>query len=374
MTSRSSVVEATKGSHRGVLVGYGSIAQGHLAGYARTEQLSVGAVVDPSPARRRASQHDLPGVPVFESVYEAMSIGEFDFVDVCAPPNAHLELIEFCVRRGTPVLCEKPLLTSASELSHLLALLSDRSLLHPSHNYLYAPGITALRSAVAELDEPIDAIRLATDRVGHARGVREWHPHWRRDSEVSGGGMLSDHGPHSIYIACDLLDAYPEAVTCSVEEQRFDRWAPTEDIVRLDLHFASVDVRIDLTWRAPRRSTTYEVLAGGVRLALLNDVLYREVDGQTATTSVRSDFDDPTHGMWFETVLAEFADCISSGRPSPHLADALVSVAVIDAAYESARRNRRVAVSPAAIGLTGLWNRCDGLTSQTRPTESASDS
>lgn len=320
---------------KGVLIGYGTIAAGHIEGYRRMTRMRIGAVVDTSSERRASARHLLPGTPVFETIDEALESLPVDFVDVCTPPNSHLDYITTAVEHGLPVLCEKPLLTGINEIEALLRLGEGLSLVFPCHNYLKAPGILAMRREISALDEPVKRATFTTERIGHARGVRDWQPDWRRMPEIGGGGILLDHGPHSIYIACAVVGEYPSSVSCELEYPA-GRWGATEDVASLVLHFGGGDVCIDLSWRANARSTSYEVVTETRTIELDGSGLTSAGNGQRTRKFIDSEFDDPQHGSWFQPTFSEIAASLDQGQPSACLNDAIVVMRAIHAAYSSA--------------------------------------
>ena len=332
----------------GVLVGFGLIAKGHIEGYRRLGRMGIGAVVDITMERRHAAETEL-GLPTYASLQAALAAASFDFVDICSPPSSHLDLMAEGVAHGLPVLCEKPLLASAEDIPQLLDLVAQApAAVHPCHNYLHAPGLMALRHALVGLDAPVNHIRMRTERVGHAQGVPDWMPDWRRRRDIAGGGLLCDHGPHSIYLACALAGRSLLGVSCSIEHPDVGGWRDTEDRVEMILHFGPVDVEVELTWRAPARATVYEVFAPGVELVLKDDLLQVNRDGGfTTTTIIPSAFDDPCHGAWFADVFREIETRLDAAQTNPHLGHALMTMLGIEAAYDSARSGgRRVDLAP----------------------------
>ena len=91
---------------KGLIVGFGYIAEGHLHGYRATGDMKPVAVVDVSQKRREAAMR--LGLQAFSSVEEALGSVLIDFVDVCTPPSSHLEAIRASIEAGLPVMCEKP--------------------------------------------------------------------------------------------------------------------------------------------------------------------------------------------------------------------------------------------------------------------------
>src|ERR1700694_335063 len=102
-----------RGHLRGAVVGYGFIAsRGHLPAYLerakRQGDVEITAAADVCPARRERAQRELPGVRLYSS-YQALLRAEaddLDFVDICTPPSAHLDIAQAALERGLHVLCE----------------------------------------------------------------------------------------------------------------------------------------------------------------------------------------------------------------------------------------------------------------------------
>ena len=66
---------------RGLIVGFGNIAQGHLQGYSTITDLEPVAVVDVTAARREVALRH--GLLAFGSIAEAINSTDIDFVDIC---------------------------------------------------------------------------------------------------------------------------------------------------------------------------------------------------------------------------------------------------------------------------------------------------
>lgn len=187
----------------GILVGFGVIAEGHVAGYRRQAAMEVAAVVDPSPERRRAAEAALPSVRVYPTLDAALESERPSFVDICTPPVFHLPTMLYCLSRDIDVLCEKPLVMDRQELAVLRSALAvSAGRLYPCHNYKFAPAVRAMVGHLSDR-RPLGG-RFTIVRCGHALGVDAWDPHWRRRQSVGGGGILRDHGPHSVYLAPTL--------------------------------------------------------------------------------------------------------------------------------------------------------------------------
>jgi predicted dehydrogenase len=324
---------------RGILVGFGTIGAGHLQGYRRQEALQLVAIVDGNEARRRVARAAAPDIEVHADLATALDRADVDFIDICTPPVHHLEAMAAGLERGMWVLCEKPLVRHADELAEVVALLDgEEGTLYPCHNYGFAPSIGALGEIIRDhgrLGPRLEG-RFWTHRTGHARGVAEWDAHWRRDPAISGGGILCDHGPHSVYLASRLVGSRPVRVQCTTRPGSAP-WSTTEEGAEILLDFDDARVEIELTWAAPTRRTGYELRGGAGLVRVVGHELTWDVDGRTGTRSFPPDFDDPSHGSWFALLLADVARRMDRQDQNLDLIEeALMTIETIGACYRSA--------------------------------------
>jgi predicted dehydrogenase len=329
---------------QGALVGFGFIAErGHAPAYASSHlPLDIVAVVEPCDARRPAIDTMLPNARVYGS-FEAMLAHEaLDFVDICAPPSEHARFACEALARGLHVLCEKPLATTAQQASQMSESARRAArVLFPAHSYRHAPVMRAVRGVIArDLIGPVHMVTMDTFRTGHALGVPEWNPDWRRDPRYSGGGILFDHGPHTTYLAFEWFGAYPSAVSAWARSVRGDL---AEDEVTLQLVFPRGIARAHLSWNASLRRviSTVHGERGAVRIEDDEvEVVVRGRDGEARAdrSAFPSNWKDAGHAPWFEGVLREFVEAIRQHTfVSCDTEDAVHSVQVISAALASAK-------------------------------------
>ena len=352
---------------RGAIVGFGFIAEkGHLPGYrrAKSTRFHIAAVADGCLARRKLAEELIPGVRTYVDAAALLVAerGRIDFVDIATPPSEHASIAKVALEAGLHVLCEKPLTTTTSEAELLLATARrEERVLFPSHNYRHAPVVRAVREL---LDENaigrVHLVTLNTFRTTHARGVADWRPDWRREHRYAGGGIAMDHGSHTFYLAFDWLSAYPTALSATMATgEGYD----TEDTLSCQVRFPGGTAIASLTWRAGLRRVNY-TLHGDRGAILVHDddiEVHRQLGGKTEIEkrSIKSDWMDASHSEWFGSLFDRFSHAIETrdyvGRDAT---DALECVRLIQAAYESARkdgrevallREPRAAVSPLRV-------------------------
>jgi predicted dehydrogenase len=267
-----------------------------------------------------------------------------DFIDVCTPPDSHRDLIRRSLARGLHVLCEKPVFVPHPDgyLPLIREIMAAEAVCYPCHNYKFAPILDFMQDVVRmpEFGDVLGA-QFRTVRSGHAVGVPEWNPHWRREPGISSGGILRDHGPHSIYLAAHLTGRTPVEVSCLTGNLRRDSYGQTEDTALLIVRCGDgVQINLDVTWGGSYRKSHYSVTGQGGSIVVEDDDVWYTLNGKLTKTSLPSDFNDPSHRAWFARMFVDFLDIVEHReRQAPLLSEALMTSLVIDAAYESADRD-----------------------------------
>lgn len=115
-----------KNPFRVALIGVGRIGQVHASNIAAHPALSLAYVVDASPSAAQLSAERFGGSPV-QVPEEILYNDLIDAAVVAAPTSTHLELIEICVERGIPVLCEKPIDLNIQRVDEVMTKVRDSS-------------------------------------------------------------------------------------------------------------------------------------------------------------------------------------------------------------------------------------------------------
>ena len=326
------------------LIGFGFIAQyGHTPFYIDNPYINIIGVVDPCKARLSKASIFFPNAKLFCKVGEMLDelTSQIDIVDICAPPYAHYASMVESINRGIHVMCEKPLVVDSIQIEKVISLSKSKGvMIYPCHNYHFSPIIQLAKEFIQEgcIGTPQKVI-LHTYRTKHAMGIDEWIPNWRRIKKYSGGGILMDHGPHSIYIIHELL-GYPEPLQAScILGNSENRYHNTEDTVQLELQFCHEKyASIFLTWASAYRKTRYLVIGTSGSLELDDDKVTLYNNENITTQDTKAKFNDPSHSNWFGPMFLDFQRRIISSDAYafqfPLLEASMVS-RIISAAYAS---------------------------------------
>ncbi len=333
---------------RGVaIVGFGKIAETtHLPAFDLVPGFDVRAIVEPVPARMEAARAARPGARVCATLAEALSGGGIDLVDVCTPPQAHFDACAEALDRGVHVLCEKPLVTRAAELSEL-SRRTERAggpLLFCMHNWKHGKVVSGVRAAITSgrIGRPVRA-EIETLRTQPAAGApAPGQPlDWRLDPDKAGGGIAFDHGWHMISMALSWLGGgVPVSVSATTEQRRF-KDAPVEDTVTLEAELSSGTLRLFATWAAAERDNRGRVVGteGEVRFSAAG---YTIAPLGKAPETVETDESLAGGGYrpsWNAGVLREVLAELSGAQPrGAALAEARTCLRILLGGYESARQ------------------------------------
>ncbi|NRN27060.1 Gfo/Idh/MocA family protein [Photorhabdus heterorhabditis] len=323
---------------KGAIIGFGKIAIGHLEGYRRCDGLSVTSIVDVSPERRSIAEECF-GLTAYSTFEQLVQSQDLDFIDVCTPPDTHAIYSAQALDGGFHTLCEKPVFLPdrSGYQDQISKINSSNKLFYPCHVYKYSPILTEVRKLVQ--DGKLGRILRAdfkTFRLGHALGVEDWDPDWRRKPSISKGGILRDHGPHSIYAAMHLTNSIPLSVSCIAG--RFGEGFPeTEDTAFVHMRCTNdVEVSFTLSWSASHRSTCYSLSGTHGTLIVDDDKLAYASYGRITKKEINSEFNDPSHKSWFRDMFLDFEDLVRNpARRAPIIIESLMTSAAIDAAYNS---------------------------------------
>jgi predicted dehydrogenase len=196
------------------LVGYGFGGRYfHAPLIATTAGCVLAGVVTRSPARRAEVAHDHPDVPVYDSVDDLLA-GGVTAVTVCTPAATHTAVTEALLRRGVPVVCDKPFALDAATARRTVEL-AERAgvLLAPYQNRRWDSDLLTIRRL------------LAAGALGQLRRFESAFERWDSQPEppAAGGGLLRDFGSHlvdqALHLFGPVLRVYAETHEVSPESE-----------------------------------------------------------------------------------------------------------------------------------------------------------
>src|SRR5690606_13185948 len=128
---------------RGALIGAGRVGAFHLYAWQRLPQATIIATADQKVdrAQRQAAAHGTGPRHVYADLETLLQEEpSLDFVDITAPPESHVALVEQAAARGLHICCQKPFAPSLGEARQMMAAARRAGvLLHVHENWRWRP-------------------------------------------------------------------------------------------------------------------------------------------------------------------------------------------------------------------------------------------
>lgn len=176
------------------LIGCGGIGGTHAPHYGNHPDAELCAVCDSDIKLAEHAAKEF-NVPYFTDYQEMLRCVALDVVDICTPPNSHRDMAIACFNQGIHVICEKPLAISTHEAQEMISTAQEkRLLLMTAFCHRFHPPILYIKQAIDE--GKLGQIAMFRNRFGGRN--RGFSKSWRSIPEISGGGVLTDNGVHSI--------------------------------------------------------------------------------------------------------------------------------------------------------------------------------
>jgi len=287
---------------------------------------------------------------VFTDWREMLDRARLDAVLIATPHNAHFEPALEALERGLHVLIEQPMTVAPEEARALCRLADEKGLtLGVALNPPYWAHCHRIRSAIAH--GRIGALESASlFWTGNSRYVFGEAPKppdlpglvpptlFRADPGQCGGGCLIDGGSHLVSELLWVTGQAAVAVSCQMDSLPSDRRAVLA-VTLEDGAVATICSVADSGYRERRVRNTFAGADGTIAVEGFEFLTTIQHEGGAPESFQESDL-PPVPGP-----VANFIDAVA-GRghlfsPGEHGADV---VAVIHAAYESARTGARAAV------------------------------
>lgn len=347
------------------IIGYGLAGTVfHAPLIASTPGMRVAAIVTSDPTRQARARADFPDAAVHATSEALLAEPDaLDLVVVATPNRAHVPLALAALEAGLPVVVDKPAASSSAEAERLIAAARERGrVLSVFQNRRWDSDFLTARRLIASGALGV-MVRLESRFERYRPTVRP--EAWREHGDpAEAGGLLFDLGAHLVDQACQL---FGRPVTVYAESDTRRAGAMVDDDTFIALRFAGGQVAHLWASVIPRRP--------GPRLRVVG------MRGVFETAHLDPQEDAMSHGMrpgdpgwgmppreqWgrltsdldgvpieatvepvagsYETFYAGMREAIRTGAPVPvDPADSLLGLRVIEAARESARAGRVVAL------------------------------
>ena len=324
--------------------GAGHISRIHARAAQKLPGVELAAVVNHRPQSMAAfaTEFDIPRH--YAAIEDMLRDGDVDAISINTPNYLHAPQSIAALEAGVHVLVEKPMAMDAKEAAEMAAA-SERSgaLLMVAHCWRFDEEVLWLK-------EQVDRGRIG--RVVRTKGYSvhvNWGPGgWFTQKRFAGGGALADMGIHAIDTTRFLLgDPLPESVYARIGTHYKDFDVDDTGLILVNWTNGVVSY-IESGWWQPHSDGAEAAtqLYGREGFAQLFPTRLELPDPEhNRVETVESGFQFPRQEhapqSMYDAQMAYFLQCIRADKtPVPGGAEGLVNMAIVDAAYRSARSEK----------------------------------
>lgn len=314
------------------IIGCGRISQSYFDAISQLPGVRLKALMDVRPEAANALA-ELSGAAPFYQIENYLAQGNTEVTIVCSPPATHAPIVRTLLAAGQHVLCEKPLALNLSDsLSmHEAANQSGRCLMMAS-KFRYVDDVIKAKTMISSgiLGKLLFYENCFSGYVNMAE-------RWNADLEISGGGVIIDNGTHAVDIVRYLLG--PIESVKAIHLGVHTRQSPEDTAIISVATQSGIHGVIHLSWNFSIDRNAYIGVYGSEARLRVN---WEEASYQYHRTSQWIPFGYGYSKLEaFKKQVVNFIDTIKgNGTPLIDPADALASVAVIEAAYRSLRSGK----------------------------------
>ncbi len=296
----------------------------------------VAAVMDVDTVRASAVAEECGGARVYDDALALIRDPQVDAVVIASPDPTHAALAQACLAVGKPVLCEKPLATNLQDARAVVEAEAalGRRLIQVGFMRVYDPSHQDVKAVVT------------SGRIGRPLFFRGYHTNTSQDGlPRTLDDVVVNSAVHDIHSARWLLD--DEATEVFIQHIPWNPNDPTTcRLVTVQIRFARgglafIEMNADAGYG-------YEVTAAvvGEQGAVESQAL---ASPAVRIGGVRSQTVDPDWLVRFNTaytreIQAWTEDALAGRYTGPSAWDGYMALAIAEAALESARVGRPVAV------------------------------
>jgi predicted dehydrogenase len=338
------VITPSATTPRVAIIGCGAIARrAHVPAL-----LAAGATVpvfaSRSLASARAAADDVGAGDVTDDWTAVLVRDDVDAVVISTPNALHAEIAIAAAGAGKHVLVEKPMATTVADADRMIAAATAAGVhLMPAHNVRLAAPFVAAADAVRRGDiGEITSVRAA---FGHG-GPQQWAPDavWFRDPALAGGGALIDLGVH----VADLLRAVTGDDVVDVVATVHAPAGSVDDDAHVVVRFAGgARGTFHASWLSrsgPDHVLTVIGTEGTLHLDSRTPLTLLREGAKPAPVALPEHAANPC-ALFVRAMTGEAAPAISAH-------DGRAALAIVCAAYDSARSGAFVAVAVAVDSET----------------------
>ncbi len=239
------------------IVGTGSIAGVHAAGYSRCENVDL-KIYDRIVQKAEQFAQKYQVGEILDTLEEVFVRKDIDALDICVPHNMHLELCQRAFQAGKHVLLEKPMANSLEEADQMITAAEKAGLVFAvSENFRFEPAILKAKEVIDAGDIGTPFMITINDYFWMAELTTQTPIcDWRRKLKGNAGGVLFDRGVHFTAMMNVLGGPVETVYARCMNPQKY--WEGEETSILIAIHKNGIVTNYIQSWNIlgyPERQT-----------------------------------------------------------------------------------------------------------------------
>ncbi|MBI2951262.1 Gfo/Idh/MocA family oxidoreductase [bacterium] len=314
------------------VVGCGSVSRHHLNAIQKCDRAELAAVVSRDEARRTAAARDYGAARACSAYEDVLTDPGIDAVVLCTPSPLHFAHAMAALQAGKRVLVEKPLAESHADGATLVTEAERRGLTLMSAQCCRFLAVCRKVREVLRSGQVGRPLHFLYTMIYH----RTTFPSWFKDCRSV---LMESSGSHTFDFFPWMADARPLRVYATAHHNSPDYAGEDDFMASIALDNGAYAVNYDSFYSKQIRRDMVIVCQKGT---LFIDCWHTlRLDGQPIVEEPH----DRAYQNAFDRQMAEFVDAALTGRePESAGRQVLPSLAVLDAAVESARTGQAVEI------------------------------
>lgn len=332
------------------------IGMAHADAAYASDNADLVAVCDKDPGRLAKATEKYPGVTAYADFEELLRDDRVDIVSVCLPSGMHADFAVRCMEAGKHVLVEKPLDITPERARRIEeARLRTGMRCGVVHQNRFNVDMAPIKQAVdsgrmGRLLLGTFAVKWYREQSYYDRGG------WRGSWAMDGGGSLMNQAVHTVDLMQWLMGEVESVTsTMGICNHRIE----TEDMTASLIRFrnGATATFVSTTCAYPGISTEIDLYGTRGSVEADGDCLktWRMMDAEDEDAeeaamleaygggNMKASLSDPARKFGHDHVVEDMICAVRDGRdPEVMPADALHSVEIVHAVYQSARTGKTV--------------------------------
>ncbi len=325
------------------VIGTGRIAQNfHLPAYNKLPNAELTAVLDPDKIKAQLISEKYRIKNIYTDIDKLLENDEIDALDICTPTNTHMEFALKAIEKKKHVFIEKPVARNLEETKKIRDAANKHGVkVMVAMNQRFRYDARLIKNYI-QTNELGNIFYIQTGWLQKIEPV-----HWKRDTKISGGGVVMDLG---VSLIDSLLWFYDFAELKGVNAKTFKHATKeVEDVCVATLNFSNGSIaQLEMSWSLFGRKTNFYCNVHGSKGSMkINPIEIFKLNGDEYQPAMPKDNLSKLeiYKKSYESEIKHFISAASGISPVVStIDDAVKTMEVVENIYHSANEGKEILI------------------------------